>query len=113
MHTFSSFSDPCNCAGFFNCTAGEREAGAGGCGLSGNVLSTQLAFGALSAVAVAPDGTVHVADNGQARILGIRSVVVQFDLSSKMSLFVAKTRFLFGFDLIMRTGFIQHYLYPS
>ena len=70
------FSDPCNCAGFFNCTAGEREAG--GCGLSGNVLSTQLAFGSLSAVAVAPDGTVHVADNGQARILGIRSVVVHF-----------------------------------
>ena len=83
--------DPCNCAGFFNCT----EAAGGDCGVSGNVLSTRLAFGALSAVAVAPDGTVHVADNGQARILAIRLVETPFNVYGAMAVCIVAFFFLF------------------
>ena len=94
VQEIAGFADACNCAGFFNCT--EKEAV---CEAAGNVLSTRLAFAALSAVAVAPDGTVHVADNGQARILGLRSAsVASSDPSGDVSVADPVARELYTFN---------------
>jgi hypothetical protein len=59
----------CSCAGFFNCTEDSS------CSIGGNVPSNQIVFGSLSSLTVAPDSTIHVADNSQHRILSLKQAL--------------------------------------
>ena len=60
--------DDCLCKTLANCSNPD-------CSKSSNVLSTQIQFGSLSALAVSPDDSVHVADNDHLQIVSLRKAL--------------------------------------